>query len=28
VMLAEEIHKRLRKAGATTRVAHRDIEKP
>ena len=28
VMMAEEIHKRLRKAGATSRVAHRDIEKP
>lgn len=28
VMLAEEIHKRLRKFGATARVAHRDIEKP
>lgn len=28
VMLAEEIHKRLRKGGANTRVTHRDIEKP
>jgi UPF0042 nucleotide-binding protein len=28
VMMAEEINKRLRKSGATTRVTHRDIEKP